>query len=533
MSELAEQMAQKTTRQSFNSLPVSKLSQNSLPAHGRKSTQRMSRPRIGQLLLEAGVVKPNCLHQALCMAKEAKQPVGRMLIGLGFLTERDLQAALLVQSLIAEGAVTERSAIRAIREVSLRKVDVGAVLKELEDQNMTVEDNGGLGSLLVSAGVITERMLEECIEKSMTSGLLLGRMLLLMQGITAPMLQAALAILVMERDGQLDRDESVRVLREIRRNCSMEEALSNCRIKLAAPKSSLKIGELLALSKFITETESAIAVERALQEKRLVGEILVSSGAVPDTVLTDALALQTMVCRGVLSVTQSAEILQRAHNEHKTIRQVSEEMQVFNCQSALLEKALQLLKQAGIISDAVIAMSISECQQYKMSPCNALLASGSLQSAVLNAAVQCVEMIERSMLRADEAVTAIGICERSRTDLNTTLAGMGIATEITTSKPSAPPVNNGVSTLLDWASYPQFQQTIALILLVISSDFAVYRFANSYLSMAMWVSMVVLGAGMMNLGFGWRKHRDNRDDARALHLTTARQTKARLEQRSR
>ncbi|RMF09555.1 MAG: type II secretion system protein GspE [Candidatus Neomarinimicrobiota bacterium] len=54
----------------------------------------MARKRIGEILIEAGVLTPEQLHEGLKKQKETGEPLGRVLAKLGFLTEHDFIIAL-------------------------------------------------------------------------------------------------------------------------------------------------------------------------------------------------------------------------------------------------------------------------------------------------------------------------------------------------------------------------------------------------------------------------------------------------------
>ena len=54
----------------------------------------MARKLIGQLLLEHNLISPSDLQNGLALQRERKDKIGRILIDLGYLAERDLMATL-------------------------------------------------------------------------------------------------------------------------------------------------------------------------------------------------------------------------------------------------------------------------------------------------------------------------------------------------------------------------------------------------------------------------------------------------------
>jgi hypothetical protein len=70
--------------------------------------------RIGELLIKAGFVTGDDLDEALEIAKQSGQLVGRVLTMSGFLTEQRLRSALRAQEYLRDGKVTLDTALRAL-----------------------------------------------------------------------------------------------------------------------------------------------------------------------------------------------------------------------------------------------------------------------------------------------------------------------------------------------------------------------------------------------------------------------------------
>src|ERR1700722_14571124 len=76
--------------------------------------RRAGPKRIGELLVAANVIKPEILLEALQVAKKSNTQLGRVLMSIGELTERDVQTAIEVQSLLREGVISAEFGIRAL-----------------------------------------------------------------------------------------------------------------------------------------------------------------------------------------------------------------------------------------------------------------------------------------------------------------------------------------------------------------------------------------------------------------------------------
>lgn len=85
----------------------------------------------GELLTEAGILDVNRLAEGLSLAEQRALPVGRALISLNYLTERDLEAVLLAQLLLREGVIPGYLAVRALRLASEQQLEFEDALREI------------------------------------------------------------------------------------------------------------------------------------------------------------------------------------------------------------------------------------------------------------------------------------------------------------------------------------------------------------------------------------------------------------------
>src|ERR1700733_14185429 len=118
--------------------------------------RRAGPKRIGELLVGANVIKPEVLGEALQIAKKTQTPLGRVLMSIGELTERDLQTAIEVQSLLREGVVSAEFGIRALNVAVRSCISLEEAFKRLGWKAPERESMPGseLGELLMEAGVV-------------------------------------------------------------------------------------------------------------------------------------------------------------------------------------------------------------------------------------------------------------------------------------------------------------------------------------------------------------------------------------------
>ena len=92
--------------------------------------------RIGELLIDVGILNQEQITDAVNIAQKRGLPVGRALVMSGLLSEPMLQAALQVQSLFRDGLITREEGVNALQISSL----LGVTLEEALDRLRWVQD---------------------------------------------------------------------------------------------------------------------------------------------------------------------------------------------------------------------------------------------------------------------------------------------------------------------------------------------------------------------------------------------------------
>ncbi len=92
---------------------------------------QVPKPKVGQLLLDSGLISSAQLHLALRHSVGPEQSVVKTIVFLKFASDRDVRSATIVQELIVEGRVEERIGLLALRLSNERNIAVGAAIQEL------------------------------------------------------------------------------------------------------------------------------------------------------------------------------------------------------------------------------------------------------------------------------------------------------------------------------------------------------------------------------------------------------------------
>jgi hypothetical protein len=107
-------------------------------------TRTHNRKRIGDLLLQAGVIKPEHLPAGLAEADKFQLRLGEMLVMLRFMSTEDLTNVLQAQSMLEHGQIDEDLAVSALRLASQEKLEFEDAIdrvKELEVSSAEAKKN--------------------------------------------------------------------------------------------------------------------------------------------------------------------------------------------------------------------------------------------------------------------------------------------------------------------------------------------------------------------------------------------------------
>lgn len=168
--------------------------------------------RLGELLTAAGVLRREDLNEAVQIATDTGQLIGKVLVMSGYLSKHALQVALNAQSLIRDSVVTPDLALVAIAIASNQEIGFEDALGQLGWVRKKEAVTAKLGELLLGAGVIEKAELDEALKKSEETGEPLGSILLKSKVIDDQVLLFALDQQAAVRDGMVSKDDAIRLI---------------------------------------------------------------------------------------------------------------------------------------------------------------------------------------------------------------------------------------------------------------------------------------------------------------------------------
>jgi hypothetical protein len=179
-----------------------------------------------------------------------------------------------------------------------------------------------LGLLLLESGFLTDEDVEAAEKRASSTGLPLGRMLVLSDKIEEKLLEQVLEVMIHLRDNAMftegDALEVLGMMKAHKDGNIKEVDQSQLKSFFSKKGRQMRVGELLVRSGLVTETDVMNAVEEGLTARRKVGQVLVGNSYTTSDAVDMALNLLEQVRSGELDVSEAAKNLRDAHSYPET-----------------------------------------------------------------------------------------------------------------------------------------------------------------------------------------------------------------------
>jgi hypothetical protein len=275
--------------------------------------------RIGPLLKKMELLKGDQLEDLLQLNRTTDLPVGSVLVMSGEISDRILRTAVQAQSMLKDRLASEDQIVHAIQIVKKKGLTLNAALKQVRWSRDNDVKSSTLGELLSSSKLVDPLKLTKALATSQSSMLPLGKVLVLTNAVSRPLLLSTLDIQTKIRNGQLNRDVAISQL------CSLRDRIrhveQNLLTRASAQKGGpdLRIGELLVESGIISTSDLLAALEMSVQGDQRVGETLLDLDWITEDRLNAGLELQKLVTCRVLSKEAAIRALTHMHKTNESL----------------------------------------------------------------------------------------------------------------------------------------------------------------------------------------------------------------------
>jgi hypothetical protein len=344
--------------------------------------------------------------------------LGRVLMSIGELTERDLATAIEIQSLLREGVISSEFGIRALNVAVKGCVPIEEAFSRLGWKAPQRESmpSGELGELLLEAGIVTHKVLDDAVVQSQENNLPLGRCLVLARALGSPILASALTAQVLLRDGKITREQAINGLKAaLKKHQTLEASLQESGAYKPA-STTIRMGELLTSAGILTEGDKISAIEIGLVTMVPVGQVLVQNGMITERILDDTLKLQEMVSNGQITGAQASEVLRTAHTRGVPAQVVLGERSSKEDEISRANVVADLLSQVGMLTPEQLAKAEGVGRQLNVTRGEVLLSTGVIDKRLMQATLQAQTLLEDGILKLDHVKAILHYCQKTGVD---------------------------------------------------------------------------------------------------------------------
>jgi hypothetical protein len=166
--------------------------------------------RLGDLLTQAKVLRKEDLADAIQIATDTGQLIGKVLVMSDYLSRHNLQVVIDAQSMIRDQLLDYDFGIEAIKFAVKEQITLDEGLKRLAWTPKTVRETARLGELLTDANLITNQQLEAGLSLAQESGQPLGSCLIAMKYLPDRLVLFALDQQSAVREGQVTKEQAIK-----------------------------------------------------------------------------------------------------------------------------------------------------------------------------------------------------------------------------------------------------------------------------------------------------------------------------------
>ncbi len=367
---------------------------------------------LGQVITTAGIVDVEVVSETYTSSDRDADDMGRMLVTAGYLADADLRAALEAVKEVESGNLSPDQAAYALKFAYDNCLPFHAALESTIMQAISVVNPNLLGEILLAARLISEFQLAVAMDQARDCGLTLGRVLLLTQIISVPILEASVELLRMVRDQKLLLNSAADAVRLcVFEQKTFADALKAVGMETVEEETRPKLGALLTGAGLIADFDAINAAEVGLETCKPIGQVFHECGLVTALVLRAALKLQSMIETALVTINQAFELLRQVHSLQLPLEDLMKEL------GQLKSKMLSLLIHSGAVSQEEISTAAGFYCGDSTDVLQALVQSETLTPQLMRDCARCVSLIENGKLKWEMATAVILYCKRTGTEL--------------------------------------------------------------------------------------------------------------------
>jgi tetratricopeptide (TPR) repeat protein len=378
--------------------------------------------RLGELIVELGLIKSEDLDYVLSIASETSLPVGRVLVMSNYVTEVELKNVLRCQTLLKEGLIQFEQGKKAIELTTRHKLDLDEALYRIGWNPAASDQITLLGDLMVDANFITQEQLQKALEQQAKTRLPLGRILVLAGVISEALLTTAVNAQLLVREKKLTRPQAIESLKHAKnRQVQPENRVTEKGFYELPKRAAPRLGELLTAGGIISENELINSLETSLVERKPIGQVLIEHGVITRDMLESALQIQRMIAESRISLPQAKAALLNVR-KGKSLEEALQEAGSSTVETPASSLPLvTVLKLFGCVDEASLSQAFTVAQNNSQVISQVLLIGGILDEATLMKAERCRQLVECGRLTVERAGIVFDYSQRRSIDIPSAL----------------------------------------------------------------------------------------------------------------
>lgn len=383
------------------------------------------------LILGSGLISQPQLDEAKQTSKSLNVSIERALIMLKMASEQSIGLISEAHRLVQDGTISVDLGIRAIRMARQHNMglqDAIGVLGSVHKKTGRVATvTTPLTDMLISCSMVSMEQVGRAVQQAQDTGMQTGRILVLNRDVSSWMMQAALNALLLARDGKITQEQAQDALTAVgHRRISVEQALFELGLYVEKAGQTAKIGELIAMAGFISESDLLECLEIELVKEKQFGQILLEMGHVTHDLLETAIVLQDMVANGTLRAYQAAEALRQVKDRQVSVYQAVAELDPPPQVPQTTLSPSELLVKSGVADQSQIGALFDHSEASSIKVGKKVLAAGIISEAFLYLALRTYSLYKQGFLSSDQSVKALAFCKDKNVSLDEALSKLGM-----------------------------------------------------------------------------------------------------------
>jgi hypothetical protein len=359
------------------------------------NTVEHNKPLLASLLVQSGIVPKSLADAAQEVADKSQLPITQILFSTGHLGEGDIKAILKANEMLTNHQISFEAAIQTLRQSYKQCLPFDEVINQL---SLPVKKKriGQLARILYSARLISRKQLTAAMHKGTLQGQTLGQILVADKVISIRVLNTALELIALHRDGFIDQKKATDTLRN-----AINAPVRRADILLLQKNTKIKLGEILVSAGLLSEEDVLLAVEIALENGTQVGEVFLTKLGILPAVVDAALKLQKSINQGDLNEVQAEELLRQVTKRNVSLDQIQHEL------DQAKEDVVALLLAADVINQEEILRAMTISPMHSKDKARALLKSGILDLPTFRKAFHLVSETKAGLLSVEKAISLL------------------------------------------------------------------------------------------------------------------------------